>query len=42
MFAMHQHAVSAASIKNADQSVEMFLKLNIYVPRGTWTRMEIL
>ncbi len=31
MFAMHQQAVYAASIQNADQSAEKFLKQNIKV-----------
>jgi hypothetical protein len=39
---MHQQAVSAASIQNADQSEEKFLKQNINVLRGIWTRMKVL
>ncbi len=42
MLAMHLQEVSAASIQNADQSVEKFLKQNIYVTHGILTRMKIL
>jgi hypothetical protein len=42
MFGLHQQAVSAASIQNEEQSGEKFLKQNINVLRGIWTRMKVL